>query len=82
MKGSNADSAFGIKGYTMPETSRLQTFRPRTTKFSIYNVPHFIDQYTKNKSFLPGPKYDTVADWKLALKGRGQFTKNPRITHT
>lgn len=81
MRKTSGDSIFGITGYHMPNTNIL-TQRPRTTKFTTYNAPHFIDKYTKGREFVPGPKYDTLTDWKHNLKARGQFSKSPRITFT
>ena len=81
MKHTNPDSMFGIKGYTIPHTD-LITSRPRTTKFSKYSVPHFIDKYTKSKEFIPGPKYETMSDWTQNLKNKGKFPKTNRITNT
>lgn len=66
MRRTNGDSVFGISGYHLPNTE-LITARPRTTKFTTYNVPHFIDTYSKNKAFIPGPKYETMIDWKNSL---------------
>jgi hypothetical protein len=63
MRKTNGDQVFGIKGYRMPNTNII-TQRPRTTKFNSYKIPHFIDQYTKSREFVPGPKYETVLDWK------------------
>ena len=80
MRRTNNDSIFGIEGYTIPKTAVLN---PRTTKFSRFKVPHFIDVYAKSKSFVPGPVYETVTDWKQSLKGyKGVFNKSPRVTFT
>ena len=81
IRKSNGDSVFGITGYHLPNTE-LVTGRPRTTKFTTYNVPHFIDNYSKSKAFIPGPKYETLIDWKNSLQNKGKFTKSPRITYT
>eukprot|EP00347_Sterkiella_histriomuscorum_P004088 403361797 len=81
MRQTTGDSVFGISGYHLPNTNII-TQRPRTTKFTTYNVPHFIDKYTKSREFVPGPKYDTMQDWKNNLKARGQFSKSPRVTFT
>lgn len=45
-------------------------------------MPHFIDKYVKSREFVPGPKYDTITNWKNNFKARGQFSKSPRITFT
>ena len=63
MKRTNPDQVFGIAGYRIPHTD-IALSRPRTTKFSKFNVPHFLDTYVKSKEFMPGPKYETVTDWK------------------
>ena len=81
MRKTDGDSVFGITGYHLPNTE-LVTGRPRTTKFTHYNVPHFIDAYSKSKAFIPGPKYETLIDWKTTLQNKGKFTKSPRITYT
>lgn len=81
MRKTKGDSVFGISGYRLPNTEIL-TGRPRTTKFTNYNVPHFIDTYSKEKAFVPGPKYETLSNWKKILKGKGHFSKSPRITFT
>ena len=66
MKKTKGDSVFGIEGYRLPNTEIL-TGRPRTTKFTTYNIPHFIDAYSKSRAFVPGPKYETIIDWKNSL---------------
>lgn len=78
---TGSGQAFGIEGYRMPDTTLLN-FRPRTTKIVKYNAPHFIDQYTKSKAYIPGPVYETITDWKEVLKGKGKFSKKKRITFT
>ena len=78
---SGTDSVFGISGYKLPDTSLLM-FRPRTTKIAKYNIPHFIDKHTKQMSFVPGPIYETVTDWKEIMKKKGKFSKSPRVTFT
>lgn len=79
--GSGSGQPFGIEGYRIPDTSLL-AYRPRTTKISKYNIPHFIDQYSKSKSFVPGPIYETVTNWKEIMKTKGKFGKSPRVTFT
>lgn len=75
-------SPFGIEFYQLPDTSII-TRRPRTTKFSLCKYPHYIDVYSKNKEFIPGPKYETITNWKDVIKGsKGAFPKNDRITFT
>lgn len=81
MRKTTGDSVFGIAGYHMPNTNII-TQRPRTTKFTTYNIPHFIDKYAKSREFVPGPKYETIADWKSNFKARGMFSKSPRVTFT
>jgi len=72
---------FGIDGYELPDTQRyLRT--PRSTKFSKFKVPSYIDEMAKTKSHVPGPLYDTVLDWKKSLKGRGKFNSTQRTTFT
>ena len=78
---SGDGNVFGIEGYRIPDTS-LHFYRPRTTKMSKYNIPHFIDKITKEKEFVPPAKYDTIIDWKNCLGIRGKFTKSPRMTFT
>jgi hypothetical protein len=66
----------------LPSTD-IVTFKPRTTKIPKYNIPHFIDQHVKNKSYLPSPQaYETTFDWKTVLKNRGKFLTSPRVTST
>ena len=81
MRKTGNKSAFGIEYYQMPDTSII-TQRPRTTKFTTYKFKHFIEEYTKSREFVPGPKYDTIPDWKENLKARGAFPKTDRITFT
>jgi hypothetical protein len=32
--------------------------------------------------FVPGPKYETISNWKENFKSKGLFSKSPRITFT
>lgn len=74
-------SLFGIEGYKIPNTDLLN-YRPRTTKMSKCSAPHFIDQITKQKNFMPGPNYNVTIDWTKTLKNKGKFTSSPRVTFT
>lgn len=81
MRRTNNKSLWGIEGYKLPDTS-LITLRPKTTKFINFKQPHYIEQITKAKEFIPGPHYDVIQNWKEILKDKGKFTKSPRTTFT
>lgn len=44
----------------------------------------FIDKACKDKSDIPGPKYDTTTEWSVTklLPGRGKWAKAARTTFT
>lgn len=81
MRRTQNKSLWGIEGYKLPDTS-LITLRPKTTKILPFKQPHFIEQITKAKEYIPGPQYDVITNWKEILKEKNRFTKSPRITFT
>mmetsp|Transcript_45554 Transcript_45554/g.33306 ORF Transcript_45554/g.33306 Transcript_45554/m.33306 type:complete len:82 (+) Transcript_45554:95-340(+) len=81
MAGSKGEGPFGIEGYRIPDCT-AHLYRPRSTKIPKYNIPHFIDKYAKDRSFVPGPVYEVVPDWRKSLKGQGKFSTSPRVTFT
>lgn len=64
---------FGFDFYNPPKVERAYLKGKNYTMDKSKNT-NFAELEAKNKSFVPGPAYNTTYDWSLMIKGnRGKF---------
>ena len=64
---------FGIEGYNIPYSSH--PYKPKSIATRKSKPGSFFVTHVESKKWVPGHKYDTVADWKKILPGQGKFSK-------